>query len=139
MSSILKSKKLKSAQLFFDGGCYPNPGQMDIALVFCGGYNNELYQELTQGTNNLAEWYALLSGLEIAINEGIDHLEVIGDSELVIHQINGKYKVKKASLKPLYEKCNYLKSKFKKITFTHVKRDNNLAGVYLEQMRPEKS
>lgn len=125
----------KTAKMFFDGGCHPNPGQMDIALIFKGDYNDRLYQDLSYGTNNIAEWYAILAGLEIALNEQIEVLEVVGDSELVIKQINGEYRVKNKELKSIFDKCDFLRKSFKTITFNHIPREQNLAGIHIEQMR----
>lgn len=122
------------AKMYFDGGCRPNPGKMKIAVIFLGSYELHTIEELPdQGTNNLAEWIAFVSGLQAAVNVGIDELEVYGDSQLVVNQFKGDYRVKKEELKPLYEKAIELAKNFKSLSITHVPRGTNIAGIYLEE------
>ena len=120
--------------MYFDGGCFPNPGTMDVGIVFTGDHNEKFYQLLSQGTNNQAEWYALLMGLELAQTFGITELKIIGDSQLVVKSILGEYTVRKAEFIPIYNDC-------KKILATidwsieYTPRACNLAGIHIEQMR----
>ncbi len=104
------------AELQFDGGCNPNPGGPAICafvLIFEDGRrvcNNWI--ETRNGTNNIAEWGALCGGLKAALAEGIDHLEISGDSQLVVRQILGQYKVKKHRHKPYHHQAMSMLGQF---------------------------
>jgi ribonuclease HI len=88
-----------------DGGARGNPGPAAIGVVVSdaeGDVVEELGEPIGETTNNVAEYRALLRGLERARALGADEVEVVGDSELVAKQVNGQYKVKHAGLKPLH-------------------------------------
>jgi ribonuclease HI len=88
-----------------DGGARGNPGPAAIGVVLseAGGTLLEQHGErIGETTNNVAEYRALLRGLERARALGATEVEVVGDSELVAKQVNGEYKVKHAGLKPLH-------------------------------------
>lgn len=124
----------------FDGCSKGNPGFAGIGAVI---YKNE--EEIWSGskfigvkTNNFSEYSALIFGLKQAIQMGIEHLCVLGDSLLVINQVNGVYKVKSEDLKELYEEVNQLKKQFKIVEFNHVYREKNkradeLSNIALEE------
>lgn len=76
-------------------------------------------------TNNVAEWTGLLKGLEHALSRGITALDVRGDSELVVKQVTGRYKVKNAALKPLADEVATLLRRFERIDVQHVYRAEN--------------
>jgi ribonuclease HI len=113
--------------LFFDGACRGNPGPMSIGVVlFEGGKKvKELSKCIGRGTNNIAEWRALIEGLKFAAAHGCRDLEVKGDSLLIIRQISGRYKVKSENLIPLYNEAQKLCKNFEKLTFKWVARDEN--------------
>jgi ribonuclease HI len=88
-----------------DGGARGNPGPAAIGIVVSdadGRLVEEVAEAIGETTNNVAEYRALLRGLERARALGADEVEVIGDSELVAKQISGQYKVKHAGLRPLH-------------------------------------
>jgi ribonuclease HI len=88
-----------------DGGARGNPGPAAIGVVVSGSGGevlDELAERIGPATNNVAEYRALLRGLERAKALGADEVEIINDSELVARQLTGAYKVKHAGLKPLY-------------------------------------
>ena len=88
-----------------DGGSRGNPGPAAAAAVIStpdGEVIDEAKETLGVATNNVAEYRGLLLGLERAQALGATEVEVVNDSELVAHQINGRYKVKHADMKPLY-------------------------------------
>src|SRR5918997_2378481 len=88
-----------------DGGARGNPGPAAVAAVAAepdGGVLAERSAYIGDATNNVAEYRALLLGLELARELGANEVEVINDSELVARQIGGEYKVKHAGLKPLF-------------------------------------
>jgi ribonuclease HI len=113
--------------LHFDGCCKGNPGVSGAGVVIYKD-DEELWSSskyLGKGTNNQAEYKALILGLEKAVEFSITELCVFGDSQLVIKQVNGLYKVSSPQIKPLYEKVKELKRKFENVEFYHVYRDNN--------------
>lgn len=88
-----------------DGGSRGNPGPAAIGVVLSdpdGAVVDEIAECIGVATNNVAEYRALLRGVERARELGADEIEVINDSELVAKQINGFYKVKHAAMRPLY-------------------------------------
>jgi ribonuclease HI len=91
-----------------DGGARGNPGPAAIGVVVSGA-DGEMLEELGErigvATNNVAEYRALLRGLELARAHGAREIEIVGDSELVARQLTGAYKVKHPSMKPLYEQA----------------------------------
>lgn len=113
--------------LFFDGGCRGNPGPMAIGAVLMenGKKVSEISRHIGIGTNNIAEWKALIEGLKLAQAHSCKELEVRGDSQLIIRQISGKYKVKSENLIPLFNEARKLCSSFRKIEFKWIKRDEN--------------
>jgi ribonuclease HI len=91
-----------------DGGARGNPGPAAIGVVVSdadGNVIDELAEPIGHATNNVAEYRALLRGIEWARGLGADELEIVGDSELVARQLTGAYKVKHPSMKPLYEEA----------------------------------
>ena len=94
--------------LHVDGGARGNPGPAAIGVVIStpgGEVLEELAEPIGPATNNVAEYRALLRGLERARELGARELEIIGDSELIARQVGGAYKVKHPSMKPLYEQA----------------------------------
>ncbi len=116
-----------SCILFFDGACRGNPGPMAIGVVLMenGKKLGELSKYLGIGTNNIAEWNALIEGLKLAIAHECRELEVRGDSQLVIKQISGQYRVKSDNLIPLFNEAKKLCCNFKEIDFKWIKREDN--------------
>jgi ribonuclease HI len=114
--------------LHTDGGSRGNPGPSGIGFAITG----EGGQELAAGgayigtmTNNQAEYRALIWGLENAYALGIAELSVVADSELMVKQLNGQYKVKNAGIKPLWSRAQALRGQFSRTTFTHTLRAGN--------------
>lgn len=84
-----------------------------------------MHHFLGTATNNVAEYTALLTALAEAQTMQIGQLSVFSDSELMVRQMNGEYRVRDEKLIPLYEKARQLASKLKKVTYTHVPRGRN--------------
>ncbi len=118
---------IMSCILYFDGACRGNPGPMAIGVVLMknGKKLGELSKRLGIGTNNIAEWSALIEGLKLAMAHGCRELEVRGDSQLVIKQISGQYRVKSDNLIPLFNEAKKLCGNFKVIDFKWIKREDN--------------
>lgn len=111
-----------------DGGARGNPGPAAIGVVVRnedGAVVEAVGETIGRQTNNVAEYRALLRGIELALANGAEEVELIGDSELVVRQIEGRYKVKKAELKPFHAKAKELLGEFDRWSIRHVKRDQN--------------
>lgn len=111
-----------------DGGARGNPGPAAVAAVAAdpgGGVLLERNAYIGETTNNVAEYKALLLGLELARELGADEVEVINDSELVAKQISGEYRVKHAGLKPLYLESMEALRGFRRATVRSVRRESN--------------
>ena len=118
-----------SLHLFCDGGSRGNPGDSAIGLLIknpdSGEVLKEYCEEIGTATNNEAEYRALISGLEHAINFQPNHLTCYLDSELVVKQVTGEYKVKMPTLQPLEEEVLELAAQFNDIRFCHIPREKN--------------
>ncbi len=123
-----KKMQISEAKLFTDGGSRGNPGPSAIAYVICKMDDTVVEKSgsyIGDTTNNQAEYQALKAGLEKAHELGVKKLFVNMDSELVIKQINGLYKIKNVDLLPHYNHAKRLAGKFDEITFQHVPRALN--------------
>lgn len=118
------------AKLFADGGSRGNPGPAASgAVLFAedGSVLAEVGLYLGIATNNVAEWRALLIGLERAREIGVDEIAIRMDSELVVRQITGVYRVKHADLIPLCSQAKAMLRTFKSVDIAHVPRKQNAA------------
>lgn len=126
-----------------DGGARGNPGPAAAACVIStpeGEVLGEHAELLGETTNNVAEYRALLLGLERARELGVDEIEVINDSELIAKQVNGQYKVKHAAMKPLYLDAMAALRQFDRWSIRTVPRAQNaeadaLVNAALDQAR----
>jgi ribonuclease HI len=111
-----------------DGGARGNPGPAAIAAV-ASSPDGEVLAERTErigvATNNVAEYRAMLLGIELAKELGADEVELIGDSELIARQIEGAYKVKQEGLRPLHAQVTGALEEFASWTVRNVPRDQN--------------
>jgi ribonuclease HI len=119
------------ATLFADGGSRGNPGPAASgAVLFAedGTVLAEVGEFLGIATNNVAEWTALVSGLERARALGVGDIVIRMDSELVVRQVTGVYRVKHADLIPLHAKAKGLLRSFDSVDIRHVPRKENAAA-----------
>lgn len=119
---------LEEAKLFTDGGSRGNPGESACAYVICnldGSVVEKSGYYMGIATNNQAEYYGFKKGLERARDLGIDKISLYSDSQLVVNQMNGVYKVKNQELAPLYQDVTQLAQSFEKISFSYVPRELN--------------
>jgi len=115
----------------FDGGARGNPGPAAIAAVLStpsGKVVDEHSEVIGQATNNVAEYRALLLGIERARALGATKLDLIGDSELIVRQVRGEYRVKDAGLKPLHARVAGELRDFERWSIRNVPRDENAAA-----------
>jgi ribonuclease HI len=111
-----------------DGGARGNPGPAAIGVVLRngdGGVLEEHGERIGKATNNVAEYRALLRGIERAAAHGATAVELIGDSELVVRQVEGRYKVKDATLRELHAEVKRALEGFESWTIRHVRRESN--------------
>ena len=111
-----------------DGGARGNPGPAAIGVVTStpdGEVVDELAEPIGEATNNVAEYRALLRGLERARELGATEVEVVNDSELVARQVQGAYKVKHPGLRPLYDQAMEALRGFERWSVRSVPRDQN--------------
>jgi ribonuclease HI len=111
-----------------DGGARGNPGPAAIGAVVrdsAGAVVEERGEKIGRATNNVAEYRALLLGIELAAAHGAEELELIGDSELIVRQVEGKYKVKDATMKELHGQVRAALAPFDRWSIRHVRREHN--------------
>ena len=157
MKRSSKTSPPSSARLFFeahpatppagvhianiDGASRGNPGPASYAVVIrdpSGKVILELAKNIGRETNNVAEYYALLAALDYATSHNISALRIRSDSELLVRQMQGRYKVKSADLKPLYERASKMAKQLGYFAIEHVRRELNrdadaLANMVLDQ------
>ena len=131
-SGALQGPGPPEGYLYFDGGAQPNPGVGGAGVVLMDDRRNVVVRQAIRMrdypvTNNQAEYTALLAGLTAARREGMKRLCVFGDSDLVIKQMNGQFRVNSEKMRPLYERAQAELSRFTRegVTFTHVPRSQN--------------
>jgi ribonuclease HI len=116
---------------YIDGAARGNPGPAAIGVVFYAGARPEGDPVLEWGaglgcaTNNMAEYQALLSALGKALDLGAKDLTIRSDSELLVRQMNGKYRVRQPHLKVLYGQAKQLESGFERVCYEHIPRTEN--------------
>lgn len=118
-------------ELYVDGASRGNPGEAGAGALIkdpSAKVVKRLKKFLGRTTNNVAEYSALVMGLEAARSMGIDRISVFADSELMVKQLNGVYKVKSEDLRPLYEKAAALSKGFKEFSIRHIYREKNAAA-----------
>jgi ribonuclease HI len=116
------------AKLSTDGGARGNPGPAAYGYVLeddDGTVLDARGERIGVATNNVAEYRALIAGLERALELGIDELEVVSDSQLLVKQMQGEYRVKNETLRELNEDANVLERKLGRVRYTAVRREHN--------------
>jgi len=118
----------ESVVVHVDGGARGNPGPAAVAAVATepdGSVLGERSAYIGEATNNVAEYRAVLLGLELARSLGARSIEVVNDSELVARQIGGQYKVKHAGLRPLFLETMKALREFDRWSVRNVRREEN--------------
>ncbi len=130
-SKAPESPSKDSVKLFTDGGSRGNPGPSAIGYVIRSlddSVVKKYGKYIGLGTNNRAEYEALLAGLQDCLSMGVKRVQVFMDSELIVNQMTGKYKVKNQDLRPLYLAVQDLEKRFEEVSFIHVLREHNGAA-----------
>ena len=125
--SLFGAPDPRSATANIDGGSRGNPGPAGygVRIETSDGVVTELKQALATCTNNVAEYNGLLAALRWAAEQGVTTLHVRSDSELLVKQMKGEYRVKNPGLLPLYEEARALARQIGRVRFEHVRRELN--------------
>ena len=129
----MNEQQQKPLKIWFDGGCRPNPGPMEYAVVLRGA--TEIRRGLDEGPSDQAEWLALLAAIEAAARDGARDLILIGDSLSVIRQAGGAEPCHSAVIRNLCDRFHAALRQFDRVRLRHIKRSQNLAGIALERAR----
>ncbi|MGI9549278.1 MAG: ribonuclease HI family protein [Bdellovibrionales bacterium] len=132
----------KKVFIYTDGASRGNPGPCALGIYVIDSDRKIIYQEgqylEASNTNNFAEYQAVIYALQLSVKHKVDNVHLYSDSELLVQQINKKYKVKSPNIKPLFEECQKLLLQIPHYTFEHVRREKNtqadaLANEALDQ------
>ncbi len=116
------------ATLWTDGGARGNPGPAAFAYVLEADGATVLDargEAIGIATNNVAEYRALIAGLEKAVELGVSELEVVSDSELIVKQMRGEYRVKNAALRELWSQATELARRLGRVRYSAIRREHN--------------
>jgi len=120
--------KIDRVVIHADGAAEPNPGPAAIGAIIKdeqGRVMASISRSIGRATNNQAEYRAIIAALEKAIELGAKQVDIKLDSQLVVRQISGQYRVKSAALKPLYQQVKHLLGLVEGFTITHIPRQQN--------------
>ncbi len=121
---------LRSARAWIDGGARGNPGPAGFGVfaeleTAAGVEATEICGFLGDATNNVAEYTGLLAALQWAVGAGVERLDLRSDSELLVKQLAGQYKVKAPHLVPLFARASSLRRRIPQLSIRHVRREEN--------------
>lgn len=122
----MRTTRLK---IFFDGGCRPNPGRMETAVVVGGA--THLQSDCGTGDSNEAEWLACIYAAEIAVSIGARDVVFLSDSALVVGQASGLAKCRRNDFQTHLEKFRSIADNFDRMRIRKIPRNQNLAGIAL--------
>lgn len=125
---------MKTLRVHTDGGARGNPGPAGIGVVITDSGGKELFKQgkyIGVATNNQAEYRAVVWALQVAQDLGADELEFFLDSQLVVEQLNQKYKIKNPELGKLFVEVWNLRQQFRRVAFSHVRREQNTLADWL--------
>ena len=127
---------MQRAIIYTDGSASPNPGPAAIGAVI-KDWNERVIEQISQSigraTNNEAEYQAVIAALKMALELGFNRVEIRSDSEWLVRQVNGQYRVKTAGIRPLYLEVKQLQVQFEDCTFVHIPRELNEAHDLTER------
>jgi len=136
---------MREIEIYIDGASKGNPGPSSIGVVICekGQTIKNIASYIGRATNNVAEYTALIYGLQECLMLGAESIKINTDSQLVYRQLNKDYKIKSANIIGLYNQARHLMSGFKKVSLNHILRENNrgadkLANKAIKEVRKKK-
>lgn len=118
----------KTVKIYTDGASRGNPGPASIGVSFQSLKDEEIFylsESIGENTNNYAEYFALIRALQTAKSHNVENIWVRTDSEFMVKQLKGEYKVKADNIKPLHKEAYDLLVSFKKKKLEHVRREQN--------------
>lgn len=124
---------MRRVKVFFDGGCRPDPGTMEIAVVAAG--RTIILPEIGQGSSTDAEWLALIHAIEVALALGLSDFVLLGDAADIVAKANGTVKCRGSALHHL-ERFRALQIAGARPRVRHIRRSQNLAGIALAKRHP---
>lgn len=124
----------RTLKVFFDGGCRPNPGMIEVAAFVRGVAH--IRTDLGHGTNGDAEWLALIHALEVAQASGASAFDLIGDSRVVVEQANGRARPRTPGDMAHLQRFADLAARNPPARIRWIKREQNLAGIALNARHP---
>lgn len=124
---------MASLKIFFDGGCRPNPGRMETAVVARGIVYVD--DDVGEGTNSDAEWLAAIHALRVAQALGERDVRLVGDSALIVAQANGTQKCRTTTLAAYHATFIAMLAGFDSVRVRQIGRAQNLAGIALDKRR----
>ena len=127
----MNGQSRRSVKVYFDGGCRPNPGAMESAVVIRGVAH--IRRDLGHGDNDRAEWLALLHALEIAAAHGLRDIILIGDSVSVIRRATGQQTCRSVQARAALARFQQMAGGFDSVRLRHTARTQNLAGIALQR------
>ena len=118
---------MKEIEIYIDGASKGNPGHSSVGVVVCqnGHTIKNIAAYIGQATNNVAEYTALIYGLQEGLILGAENIKVNTDSQLLYRQLNKIYKIKSPNILGLYNQARHLMSAFKKVTLENIPREDN--------------
>lgn len=122
-----------TTKIYFDGGCRPNPGQMETAVVARGIIY--LQSDCGIGNNNDAEWLALIHAAKIAHSINVRDVVLLGDSAFVVAISNGKAQCRGPKIRAYFDQFQILSAEFDRVRIRKIARTQNLAGIALAKAR----
>jgi ribonuclease HI len=128
MSETENETHPRRAALYTDGGARGNPGPAGIGVLLMdadGTVVGEIAEGIGYNTNNFAEYQAVIEGLKLALEQGFDEIDVFVDSQLVVNQLNGDWKIKHERLRSLAVEARRLMNRFRDATLQHIPREQN--------------
>ena len=126
---MVRKMRRPRLKIYFDGGCRPNPGPIEVAVVARGVAH--VRHDLGHGTNTDAEWLALIHAIEVARALGEMRFELIGDASVVIDQANGVRMCRSAALQAHLDRFTVLAEQSPPARIRWIGRAQNLAGIAL--------
>ncbi len=118
---------MKEIEIYIDGASKGNPGPSSIGVVVCakGETIKNIASFIGRATNNVAEYTALIYGLQEGLILGAESIKINTDSQLLYRQLNKDYKIKSPNIVGLYNQATHLMSAFKSVSLKHIPRENN--------------
>lgn len=127
--TVTRETFLDEVSLYTDGGCRGNPGPGAIGIVICDVSTTVLHEHaecIGQTTNNQAEYRALIKGLDLCAEYTRGRVCCYSDSQIVIMQVTGVYRLKNEALRPFFDEVKRRVQGFQEVVFQHVRRENPL-------------